>query len=282
MATTSELATIATQLTYFKAPADGSKPYIDINSDVLKEEDGRNWTKEVHDITIENLRGKEDSVKLDTHGFQFLKGTSKHKSFASEEEVKAEYYPESVELIKKLLGASRVVPFDHTVRRRRPDELDDGPAKRQPVPLVHVDQTPTSAFTRVQMHMPAEDVPALTKKRFQIINLWRPIGRPAWDWPLALCDFTSVDYKRDLVPTTLKYPDRDGETFNVAFSQNHRWKYLRGMTPDEFLLIKCYDSQEDGKTALLTPHTAFQDPSTPPDAPLRESVELRLLVFYDY
>lgn len=124
------------------------------------------------------------------------------------------------------------------VRRRRPGEYDNSPTKRQPVPQVHVDQTPFSATTRVHMHTSAEDAPKLLQKRFQIINLWRPIGRPAYDWPLALCDFSSIDYKGDLVPTTLKYPDRDGETFGVSFNENHKWKYLRGMTPDEFLLIK--------------------------------------------
>lgn len=45
--------------------------------------------------------------------------------------------------------------------------------------------------------------------------------------------------------------------------------------------MSSYDSKSDDKTAILTPHTAFQDPTTPQDAPLRESIELRLLVFYD-
>ena len=42
-----------------------------------------------------------------------------------------------------------------------------------------------------------------------------------------------------------------------------------------------FDSKTEDDTAILTPHTAFQDPSTPKDALLRESIELRLLVFYD-
>ncbi|TCD69489.1 hypothetical protein EIP91_007419 [Steccherinum ochraceum] len=276
-----EPASVTAELIYFTPPADGSKPFTDINIDFSKEGEGRNWTKVPHDIQIENLRGKEGSVTLDHNGFQFFNGASKHTSFANDAEVKAEYYPESIELVKKITGASRIVPFDHTVRRHRPGEFDDGPERRQPVPYIHVDQTPSSAIRRVHMHTSKEDAPKLLEKRFQIINLWRPIGRPAYDWPLTLCDFTSINYKQDLVPMTLKYPDRDGETFGVSFNENHKWKYLRGMTTNEFVLIKCYDSQEDGKTALLTPHTAFNDPSTPPDALLRESVELRLLVFYD-
>ena len=106
------------------------------------------------------------------------------------------------------------------------------------MPLVHVDQTPQSAEARVRRHLPAEDVPKLLAGRYQIINLWRPISHPAYDWPLALCDYRSVDSARDLVPTTLRYSDRDGETFSVKYSPEHKWKYLRGMEPDELVLIK--------------------------------------------
>lgn len=103
---------------------------------------------------------------------------------------------------------------------------------------MHVDQTNASAIARVHGHLPPTDTESLLKRRFQIINLWRPISRNALDHPLALCDYSSVDTKVDLVPATLKYPDRDGETFGVKYNPNHRWKYLRGMTPEEIVLIK--------------------------------------------
>lgn len=106
----------------------------------------------------------------------------------------------------------------------------------------HVDQTPESAERRVKMHLPEADVPALLSKRYQIINLWRPIGVPAWQLPLALCDFQTVvnssTKEGDFVPTTLKYKDRDGETMSVRYNEDHKWKYLKGMTPDELVLIK--------------------------------------------
>ena len=124
------------------------------------------------------------------------------------------------------------------IRRRRPGEIDDGPQKRQPVSMVHVDQTAESAAARVHRHLPASDAPELLKHRFQIINLWRPIGRPAWDWPLALCDYRSIDTQNDLIPTTLRFPDHEGETLSVKYNPNHKWKYLKGMEPDEFVLIK--------------------------------------------
>lgn len=108
------------------------------------------------------------------------------------------------------------------------------------MPRVHVDQTTASSIARVHRHLPPTEAPELLKRRFQIINLWRPISHPALEWPLALCDFRSIDQKNDLVPVTLRYPDRDGETFGVGFNPNHKWKYVRGMTPEEFVLIKWY------------------------------------------
>jgi hypothetical protein len=51
------------------------------------------------------------------------------------------------------------------------------------------------------------------------------------------------------------------------------------MQTDEALLLKCYDSMEDGR-ARFTAHAAFDDPTTPPQAPARESIEARTLVFF--
>jgi len=108
----------------------------------------------------------------------------------------------------------------------------------RPAAQVHVDQTPAAAEARVHRHMPASEVKSLLEHRYQIINLWRPINNPAFDSPLALCDYRSVDAQRDLVPVKLIYPDREGEVFGVKFTPEHRWKYLRGMNTDEVVLIK--------------------------------------------
>ncbi|KAI1798151.1 hypothetical protein LXA43DRAFT_1056374 [Ganoderma leucocontextum] len=279
--TVSTADTVPASLCYFSPPPDGSKPFIHINADPSTGQRQRNWVMVPHNSEIENIRGKEHTVSLDTTGFQFFKGAVSHTTFENDEVIEKEYYPQSVELVQRLTGASRAVVFDHTIRRRRPGEIEDSPQKRQPVPQVHIDQTKDSSVARVHRHLPAEDVPKLLANRFQIINLWRPTHHAALDWPLALCDYRTVDRSNDLVPTTLKYPDRDGETFSVKFNPANKWKYVRGMEPDDFVLIKCFDSQDDGKTAVFTPHTAFEDPTTPKDAPLRESIELRLLVFYD-
>lgn len=44
-------------------------------------------------------------------------------------------------------------------------------------------------------------------------------------------------------------------------------------------LLKCYDSAEDGRVRF-TAHTAFDDPTSPPNAAPRESIETRAFVFF--
>jgi hypothetical protein len=150
-------------------------------------------------------------------------------------------------------------------------------APRQPVPRVHVDHTVRSGPQRVR-DLLTEEADQLLRGRVQIINLWRPIRGPLRDTPLAVCDARTVKPEH-LVATDLVYPNRVGEIYSVTFDPGHRWFYVPDMNVEDVLLLKCYDSQTDGR-ARFTPHTAFTDPSTPPDALPRESIELRTLVFH--
>jgi hypothetical protein len=180
--------------------------------------------------------------------------------------------------MRTTLKADRVVIFDHTVRKRVDGAADiRGAGPRQPATRVHVDQTLSSGPNRVHEHVPKE-AEELLKGRVQVINLWRPIHGPVRDAPLAMADGTTVA-PDDLIASDLIYPNRRGETYSVKYNPNHRWFYFPEMTADEALLLKCYDSATDGRTRF-GPHTAFVDPTTPPDTPPRESIEIRALVFH--
>ena len=176
----------------------------------------------------------------------------------------------------ELLGAHRVLIFDHTIRRRLPGQCENSPGARQPVARVHVDQTDLSGVERVRRHLP-DEADSLLAGRVRIVNLWRPIRGPVLDHPLATADGGSLA-PPDLVATDLLYPERTGETYSVTFNPAHRWYYWSGMQPDEVLLLKCYDSARDGRVRL-SPHTAFADPRVDASAPPRQSIELRALVF---
>jgi hypothetical protein len=119
---------------------------------------------------------------------------------------------------------------------------------------------------------------ALLEKRAAIINVWRPIARPAVDWPLALADARSVA-PGDLIASELRFQHRTGEIYVVAHNPEQRWFYVSEQQPDEAMLIKCWDSDEG--VARFAPHTGFEDPTTPPGTPPRESIEFRTIAFFD-
>lgn len=101
-------STVNASLNFYHPPADGSAP----EAHVL--DYSYNYSHVPHEVEIENVRGQEAQYTLDTAGFQLINAPAKHKTFRNDEEIKAEYYPETIELIKKETGASRVVIFDHS------------------------------------------------------------------------------------------------------------------------------------------------------------------------
>jgi hypothetical protein len=66
---------------------------------------------------------------------------------------------------------------------------------------------------------------------------------------------------------------------HIHYNPNHRWFYSPRLEKNEVILLKCYDSKEDSR-ARFTAHTAFEDPTSPPDPAPRESIEVRALVFW--
>lgn len=237
-----------------------------------------NTVHETHRVPVYDVRGIASDVSLDSEGFELLRHSSTVRDFYDDEEVRQVYYPEAERLIAKATGASRVFIFDHTVRRRV-HGVDDRAAglPRQPATRVHVDHTARSGPQRVRDFL-GDEAEALLKGRVQVINLWRPIRGPLRDAPLAVCDAQSVA-AADLVASDLVYRHRVGETYAVTYNPSHRWFYVPEMQPDEALLLKCFDSETDGR-ARFAPHTAFEDPTAPADVLPRESIEIRTLVFH--
>ncbi|CCM00962.1 uncharacterized protein FIBRA_03010 [Fibroporia radiculosa] len=231
---------------------------------------------DTHPVTVHDARGREAEFTIDNGGFQFVKHVSAEKDFDDEERIKAEYYKEVEELLKKEVGAKRVFIFDHTIRRKPAPEVGSRPDNRGPVERVHIDQTFEASVLRVHYHL-GEEADRLLKGRVRIINVWRPIHHPVAHKPLAVSDWRYLDTNHDLVPVRFIYPHREGSVYSVRYNPNHKWYYLSNQTPEEVTLIKCYDS--DVNRARLTPHSAFLDKSSPPEAPHRESIEIRCLVF---
>jgi hypothetical protein len=237
---------------------------------------------EEHATIIHNLRPAAAEFALDEAGFQLVTHRSAVKNFWDEDEIKRAYYPESIAFLKRVTGAAEVRVFDHTLRRRVLGEHDRSTkpdVPRQPANRVHVDQTAASGVARLRLEYP-DEAAALLRRRVAIVNLWRPIKSPVLDAPLAVCDARTVA-PQDLIASDLVFRDRRGETYNLVYNPGQRWFYAPEMRADEVLLLKCFDSRDDGAVARFAPHTAFIDPTAPSDAPPRESIELRTFLIFD-
>ena len=229
-----------------------------------------------HVMTIHNGRLGHGERTLDREGFVFTPHETKVESFFDADEVKAVYDAEAAELVKRFSGASRVHVFDHTLRVAS-DETRTEKKLREPVRVVHNDYTEKSGPQRVRDLLP-DEADELLQRRFAVVQVWRPIRKPVQDLPLAICDAQSIAAD-DFVPTDLVYKDRIGEVLQIAHNPDHRWFYFPEMARNEALVFKCYDSMTDGRSRFSA-HSAFDDPTSPPDAPPRESIETRTLAFF--
>lgn len=230
-------------------------------------------------VAIADARPFAGQLTLDREGFEFHEYPTRVLDFYDDEQVRTLYYTEVEQLLKQLTGASRVHIFDHTIRVE-----DDGKHGQQvvraPVPVIHNDYTLRSGPQRVHDLLEPADAQYYLQHRFAEINVWRPIGAaPVLTTPLAVADAQSIPLD-DFIATDLVYADRVGEIYQLKFNPEHRWYYFPKMHKSEIILLKCYDSADDGR-ARFTAHTAFNDPTAPAGAAPRESIEVRTLIAFD-
>lgn len=234
---------------------------------------------EIEDRTVRICNGRRLSPQpvLDVNGFELLRHETVMRDFRDVDGVKRVYYPETADLMAQKTGARRVEIFDHTLRTG--DEDDRSARKwREPVRMVHNDYTDWSGPQRIRDILGDEDADAALAGRAAILQLWRPIDRPVERDPFCLCDWRSIA-PDDLLAAERRHPGRLGEIYQLTWNDSHRWVAFPHMTRDEAVLFKTWDSAVDGR-ARFAPHTSFEDPSSPPDAPPRESIEVRAVAVF--
>jgi hypothetical protein len=251
------------------------KPYS-YNYDPPPGVPARNGALIAHQVTVHNARPVNDELSLDRQGFVLVRHPTAATDLYDEKTITSVYYPECEQLMKKVTGAKRVVAFDHIVRNSAKAAVK-GSGVKMPAGRVHNDYTAWSAPQRVRDLM-GDEAEELLKHRFAINNIWRPIAGPLLRSPLALCDAETLETE-NLVASDLRYPNRTGETYAITYNPNQSWYYYPKMQRDEALSIRCFDSARSGP-ARFSAHGAFDDPQTPADAPPRESIEVRTLVFF--
>ncbi|OAT13576.1 hypothetical protein, variant [Blastomyces gilchristii SLH14081] len=242
-----------------------------------------NLQRSSHVTRVRSMRPLVPTLSLDAQGFEVhrLDTKMKYADFKDEERIQATYFRELEKYFNAKLGAKKVRALDFQLRQRDPQFPYFG-GKPHPTPqpslMVHVDVT--LAATKAIIHELYGDSAAaqITKSKFQVITVWRPLAVPVRDWPLALCDASSVD-QADFVDTDVIYPNYIAENRMLHFDADQKWYWLPDQTADEVLVFKAIDSDE-----LLSspcPHGAFPLPGQDQDTmSRRESIDVRLLVMY--
>ncbi|KAK4542700.1 hypothetical protein LTR36_006272 [Oleoguttula mirabilis] len=222
-------------------------------------------------VSIRNIQGREAEYNLSIHGFM----------------LKAVYFSEVSELLKRDTGAKYVFQYEHHVRTAT---LEDALAKDSkgavdidgPVRRVHIDESPASARNEYAHYIRPDDPgnEHLKGRPFGIYNVWKPLATVRRD-PLCLCDARSLG-DEDLQSGKVTVPNV-GEIENFVIRPpieegRHSFVYVRHQRPEQALVFRIYDGRVDGvvgeKRSHGVAHTSFPDPGTEDEAP-RQSVEVR-------
>lgn len=235
------------------------------------------WPYRPHEVRIADARPIAGELALERNGFVLVERDSAVDDFYDRDEVERVYLPEVVDLVTELTGADRVITFGTMLR------TDSKTAAQGNLPAfgAHVDYGDYTVRQFAIETLGAEEAEKWLQGRYMLINVWRPISvvRRA---PFAVCDASTVapsDLNDSEVRGGLGDPNRPtlyGHA--VAFNPAQRWYYVPDMRPEEVLVFKLFDS--DSSAVQWTAHSAFEHPNTAPDAPPRESIEVRTIAFF--
>jgi len=231
------------------------------------------------EVDIHNARVEKQVTSLDVEGFKLIQQETEVRDFYNDAEIRGTYHNEVRTLLAQLTGAERIEIFDDT---RRSSSLETQKVRdvREPADIVHNDYTARSGVKRLRDYFSNDPDQAETvlQRRFAIVNVWRSIAGPIQNFPLVICDASTVK-PEDLVSVERRAEDRIGELQVALQKSSQRWYYYPEMQMNEALLIKTFDSETDGRTRF-TIHSSFDDVTAPADSAPRESLETRCFVFF--
>lgn len=262
-------------------------------------------------VRIYDARNAASRVTLQDHGVQLVRMPAYGEcDFYDGAQTTASFYPAAEQLLlEQIPGATRVLIFDHLLRNLRKHSVELDEAKRtalcsstaaptdmqpktrfleKPLGAVHGDYTARSGRTRAKQllepYCTAEELEHALSSRFALVNVWHHFGpQPVAADPMAFAMWGSYG-PRDVYTKRLTFPHRIGETYQGIYSPRQRWIHYSAVTRQEAILIKTFDSLDDGRTARFSLHSAFrypeQDGPHAASLPVRESIELRALVLY--
>ncbi|MCJ1277831.1 hypothetical protein MMC21_005645 [Puttea exsequens] len=201
-------------------------------------------------IPIKDLRPLQADLSFEKTGIKIMKTQSSmsYDDFDDESKIQETYLAETARDLKEALGAKRVHIIEHLVRKRHatfPIATGDSYQFQQPTSLAHIDSTVEATATFAEKFNSEESDDALEGSHYAYVNAWRPLRGPVQDWPLTLCDASTVQPDEDLVASDLVFADYAIENYQIYHSKRHQWYYLKEQMPDEFIVFRQCDSSRN-------------------------------------
>ncbi|KAI9723949.1 MAG: hypothetical protein M1812_000667 [Candelaria pacifica] len=234
--------------------------------------------------TIHDVRGREPEFSLDESGFRYIDCPTRFTDWTDKKEIERVYLAEMESVLKKNVDNVDLIKiFDWRMRKKmdacESDQVYDLNMQTDmlnPAEHVHCDQTASGVITRIQSMM-GDEAELLLQGRVRVINLWRPIRHTVEDCPITICDGSTI-LESDLVECDRVRKYWVGTMGLVEYRPGFKWYYMSRQSPDDVLIFKNFDSEENVR-AKCCPHTAFDIDNIPAGTPTRESIEIRALVF---
>lgn len=227
-------------------------------------------------VDVVDARSLPQRLSLDLEGIELAELALADPQWAQPDWVNREYLPRCVEMVLGLTGAAHAVPYTGVIVRTQDRDRPLGSAP--PARFVHIDQTRASATPFID-----RNAGRAVRERYRtttIHNVWRAISPAPHNTPLAVCDQHSVDESTLTAGVTVTAKRPEGVPYVTSvYSAQHRWFYFSDLSPDETIVFKGVELDEQQPLGCL--HSAFDHPEPIDDAPPRVSVEARVLTFFD-
>ena len=231
------------------------------------------------------------------NGFELRTLPTEVQDWDDAEHVAAVYQAEVEAFAKAEVGCDLVI-FYPTLVRSATHEANKG-KDNGPIEAAHTDYSeqyesmfrdpahPYLAGMHRSLEAAGVDAAELgAARRILTLQLWRNIGEPRPDRPLALCDCRTVgrdDFEGYFIESYAGVrAEFESMLLRPPVGEDRRdWYTFPDLQHDDVLLFREFDSDRvrEGQP-FWTPHTAFVDPTAGPDAPGRVSAEIRAICFF--